>query len=284
MRNRATYFATPPRYGVVIMQDEKDLIALAQGGNRDAIEKLLERASTLIYRLAIRMLGDPADAQDASQEILMRVAGGITSYRGESAFRTWVYRVASNHLLTARKRRAEEATTSFDDVSSFLDAARAADLPAVEEQAILTEAKLTCNARMLLCLDRDHRLAFILGEILDLSSEEGAEILEVGADAFRKRLSRARDKMNEFTGARCGIVNPDNACRCGKVAALAIQGGKLTELRWSKHPQVAPHLEDIHELTNAVALYRSHPDYATPAELARGVRQLLEATAHARTP
>ena len=147
------------------MDDEKNLVALARAGDREALGELLESASAMIYRLAIRMLGDPSDAQDASQEVLMRVATGLASYRGESAFRTWVYRIASNHLLTARKRRAEEATTSFDDVSQFLDASAAADLPAVEEQTLLTEAKLRCNARMLLCLDRDHRVAYILGEI-----------------------------------------------------------------------------------------------------------------------
>ncbi|HEY2368500.1 MAG TPA: RNA polymerase sigma factor, partial [Polyangiaceae bacterium] len=165
------------------MNVETDLVTQAQAGNREAMDEVLSNASSLVYRLAIRMLGDPEDARDASQEILMRIASGLGTYRGESAFRTWVYRVASNQLLTARKRRAEEATTSFDDVSSFLDASAAADLPAVEEQALLQEAKLTCNARMLLCLDRDHRLAFILGEILDLSSEEGAEILEIASDA-----------------------------------------------------------------------------------------------------
>jgi len=266
------------------MNDEKDFVARAQSGSREAMEQVLGDASALVYKLAIRMLGDPADAQDASQEILMRIASGLGTYRGESAFRTWVYRVASNHLLTARKRRAEEATTSFDDVASFLDASAAADLPAIEDQAIVKEAKLTCNARMLLCLDRDHRLAFILGEILDLSSEEGAEILEIGSDAFRKRLSRAREKMEEFTQARCGIVNPKNACRCGKVAALGVKAGKLTQLRWSTHEATAPRLAEIDELTNAVALFRSHPDYAAPADLTRGVRELLNATTHAQTP
>jgi RNA polymerase sigma factor (sigma-70 family) len=266
------------------MNVETDLVTQAQAGNREAMDEVLSNASSLVYRLAIRMLGDPEDARDASQEILMRIASGLGTYRGESAFRTWVYRVASNQLLTARKRRAEEATTSFDDVSSFLDASAAADLPAVEEQALLQEAKLTCNARMLLCLDRDHRLAYILGEILDLSSEEGADILEIGSDAFRKRLSRAREKMDDFTQARCGIVSPKNACRCGKVAALAVKSGKLTQLRWSTHAATAQKRMEIDELTSAVAMFRSHPDYAAPADLTRGVRELLNATTHAQTP
>jgi RNA polymerase sigma factor (sigma-70 family) len=267
------------------MDDEKQLIERAQKGDRAAMERVLADASTLIYRLAVRMLGDPADAQDASQEILMRVASGLGSFRGDSAFRTWVYRVASNQLLTARRRRAEEATKSFDELAGFLDAGIAADLPAIEDQALVREAKLTCNARMLLCLDRDHRLAYILGEILDLSSEEGAEILEISSDAFRKRLSRARERMDEFVTARCGLVDSKHPCRCGKVAALAVDVGKLslTQLRWAHHA-VNPRAKEIDQLVDAVALFRSNPDYAAPETLARGVRELLAATEHARTP
>lgn len=267
------------------MNDEKELIERAKAGDRAAMDRILADASTLVYRLAVRMLGDPADAQDASQEILMRVASGLGSFRGDSAFRTWVYRVASNHLLTARKRRSEEATKSFDELGGFLDAGIAADLPPVEEQALVREAKLTCNARMLLCLDRDHRLAYILGEILDLSSDEGAEILEISSDAFRKRLSRARERMEEFVSARCGLVNAEHPCRCGKIAAMAVGAGKLslTKLRWATHAE-NPRAREIDELVDAVALFRSNPDYAAPEVLARGVRELLAATEHGRAP
>ena len=67
------------------------------------------------------MLGDPADAQDATQEILLRVARGLATYRGESALTTWAYRVASNHLLTARQRRAESMGLSFEALGGMLD-------------------------------------------------------------------------------------------------------------------------------------------------------------------
>ena len=263
--------------------EEQELIAHAQKGDRAALERLLLTSSELVYRLAVRMLGDPDDAEDASQEILLRISGALPSFRGESAFRTWVYRVASNYLLTARKRKAEEQAKTFDDIGAFLDASLAADLPSIDDQAVLTEAKLTCNARMLLCLDRDHRLAFILGEILELASEEAAEILEVSSDAFRKRLSRARDRMEEFTSQKCGIVNPSNPCRCGKVAANARAHGALMQLRWANQPAL-PKVTQIDELRSAVELFRSHPDYQAPEALMRGVRQLLQATGHAQAP
>ena len=264
--------------------EERDLVTRAQTGrDRAATEALLAKAGELVYKLAIRMLGDPADAEDASQEILMRIHGALPSFRGESAFRTWAYRIASNYLLTARKRRAEEAAKTFDQMSEFLDAGIASDVQPLEDQVLVTEAKLTCNATMLLCLDRDHRLAFILGEILDLASEEGAEILEISSDAFRKRLSRARDRMNEFVQGRCGIVNPAHPCRCAKEAAHARSLGGLTQLRWANQPTL-PSVEQIDGLRSAVELFRSHPSYQTPELLMRGVRELLQATEHAQAP
>ena len=105
---------------------------------------------------------------------------------------------------------------------------------AVDDALVLEEAKLICTSMMLQCLDRDHRLAFILGEVLDLSSDEAAAVLEIEPDAFRKRLSRARTRMDEFTRHNCGIANPANACRCGKQAGRAIAMGKVSpdRLTW----------------------------------------------------
>ena len=81
---------------------------------------------------------------------------------------------------------------------------------------MVEEAKLGCTHGMLVCLDRDHRMAFILGEILELGSEEAADILEIEPAAYRKRLSRSREKMNEFMSGHCGLVNAARPCRCSK--------------------------------------------------------------------
>jgi len=220
------------------MNDENELVTRARSGDRAALEELVKRCKDLVYNLAIRMLGDRGDAEDVSQEILIRVVTGLASFRGESSFRTWVYRVASNHLLTARKRKAEEKMQSFEALSGYLDVAIAADLPPLEDQVLVSEARLRCTTSMLLCLDRDHRLAFILGEILELSSEDGAEALEISSDAFRKRLSRARERMGEFMKGKCGLVETKNPCRCATQATSAARDGRLNAelVQLATHP------------------------------------------------
>lgn len=266
-------------------EEQAALVARAQGGDRAALSDLVQSAQQLVYNLAIRMVADPADAQDLTQEILIRVVTGLGGFRGDSAFKTWVYRIASNHLLTARKRAAEHHIDSLDAMAARLadgiaDGLAAGDVP-IEDQILVKEAMLTCTSRMLLGLDRDHRLAFILGEILELSGDEGAEVLEIDPAAFRKRLSRARERMAAFTSSSCGIVNPENACRCGKQAARLVRLGKVDadNLCWTTHaasPASPSHLRKLEGIARALELFRSHPDYTAPSALAEGLRQLIE--------
>jgi RNA polymerase sigma factor (sigma-70 family) len=93
----------------------EDLVQQAKDGKKEALESLVRRIQDRVYGLALRMLGYPADAEDAAQEILVKVVTHLDSFRQESAFSTWVYRVAANHLLTTRKRLAEKQTSSFED-------------------------------------------------------------------------------------------------------------------------------------------------------------------------
>jgi RNA polymerase sigma factor (sigma-70 family) len=262
------------------MTREKELVARARTGDRTALDELVNSVKDLAYNLALRMLGSPADAQDATQEILIRVVTNLDSFRGESAFRTWVYRVASNHLLKTRVRAAETRFDSLDGVGAFLAEGIAEDRPPLEDGVLVNEAKLVCTNAMTLALDRDHRLAFILGEVLDLPSEEAAQVLEISDDAFRKRLSRARSRIAEFTNRICGLVDESKPCRCAKQAARAVANGYLSrdKATWCKQPVKTPAKElpiDVDGLTRAVAVLRSHPEYSAPESIIDGLKGIL---------
>jgi RNA polymerase sigma factor (sigma-70 family) len=244
-------------------------------------EEIIGEAKDLVYNLALRMLGNPADAEDATQEILVKLVTKIDMFRGESSFRTWAYRVASNHLLNTKKRGAELRAQSFEEMGERLGANLAAGDPPADDQLVVREAKSICTSMMLACLDREHRLAYIFGEIFELSSEEGAAILEITADAFRKRLSRARDRMNEFMTQTCGLVDPANACRCEKQAGHAVKSGYIdaSRLAWGrlacKTEPRPDRLEDLDRLSRVLAIFRSTPQYIAPGSLADAVRATL---------
>jgi RNA polymerase sigma factor (sigma-70 family) len=143
------------------------------------------------------MLFIPADAEDATQEILVKVITHLGTFNGESRFETWVYSIASNHLLTTRKCRAERWQMTFDKCVHAIEEGapdNANDgLSEAERNLIEEETKLACVHYLLPCLKREVRLAVILGEIFGVKSAEGARILGLTPAAYRQRLSRGKN-------------------------------------------------------------------------------------------
>jgi RNA polymerase sigma factor (sigma-70 family) len=265
------------------------LVARAQEGDRAALETVIASMRDRIYNLALRMLWHPADAEDATQEILVRLVTHLGSFRGESTFSTWAYRVASNYLLTTRKRRAEREESTFERFAEQLDEGLAPDVPGpaaeVENRLLVEEVKLGCSQGMLLCLDRDHRLAYILGDVFGVTSQEAAEIVGISPVAYRKRLSRARSRLHGFMERKCGLVNPSNPYRCAHRVNHAVRVGRVDpdQLLFATHPvrlepdaaarEVVREMEQLH---SAADLLRGHPDYAAPGKVTEVIRGMLD--------
>ncbi|MFZ4813049.1 MAG: RNA polymerase sigma factor [Phototrophicaceae bacterium] len=96
-------------------------VVQAQNGSKEALEAVVRQTEGYIYNLALRMLQVPMDAEDATQEILIKMVTHLHSFRAESAFTTWMYRIACNHLLTMQKRTPNRQTLSFEALSSRLE-------------------------------------------------------------------------------------------------------------------------------------------------------------------
>lgn len=259
------------------------IVDAARNGDSAALEHVVRAIKDDVYALAIRMLWHPSDAEDATQEILIRVVTHLGSFRGDAAFGTWVYRIAANHLLTTRRRRAERAALSFDafaaDLAEGLDTAY--DAPDVDEGLLAEEVKIGCTQGMLLCLDREHRLAYVVGEVFDLPSDEAAYVLDLTPAAYRKRLSRARERVRTFMEGHCGLVDQANACRCRRRVGRAIEVGRIDpgRLLFANHP-VRAAVQDMERFHAAAALFRSHPDYRAPDSVAQKVSELLQSGDH----
>lgn len=264
----------------------------ARAGDRAALEAVVRAVQPEVYRLALRFLWHPQDAEDAAQEILVRIVTGLGGFHGDSAFRTWVYRVACNALVTARKKRMEMRTLSFeefgDDLAQGLSDAPLPSGDGPGRALLLEEVKIGCTLAMLLCLDREHRMAYILGEIVELDHREAAEVLDVAPAAYRKRLSRAREAITSFMTGRCGLVNPANACRCRRRVAKAVQLGRVdpghllfaTSLgRARQFPRVLETIRLLEQTRRAAALYRSHPEPQPSGAFVSWLRGMLDENA-----
>ena len=259
---------------------EDEMVQGARGGDRRALSALVGYTKDKVYNLAARMLGDPVLAEDATQEILIRVITGLATYRAESSLSTWVYRVAANQLLTLRKSRSETMSDSLEGMEGEIAEGLVANDAPLEDQVLITEAKLACTSRMILGLDRDHRLAFILGEILELSAEEGASVLEVSPEAFRKRLSRARERMGRFLQGSCGVENPERPCRCARQGARFQRLGFMEQRVWTCLPTTREadpvRVKELDAVGATLGVLRSHPSYAAPERLGHLVRDLIQ--------
>ena len=210
---------------------------------RDHLVRALQRD---VYGLALRMLWNREDAEDATQEILVRIVTRLSQFDFRSSLRTWVYRIAVDDILDLRKSPVERMNLTFERFADDLAEGLSSEGPLDGERSVLTEeVKIGCTLGMLQCLDRPHRLAYVLGEILELSGPEASETLGIAPNVFRKRLQRARAAIVEFTCAHCGLVSDGAACRCNRRVPTAVRLGRaradaLAFAQKSSSPNVAP--------------------------------------------
>jgi hypothetical protein len=104
-----------------VEQTDQNLVLRARAGDRRALEDLIERHQAWIYNIALRMLFHPQDAEDATQEILIKVVTRLASFEGRSSFRTWLHRIVANHLLNVKRGREELKVTTFSAYGDGLD-------------------------------------------------------------------------------------------------------------------------------------------------------------------
>lgn len=229
------------------------LAVQASEGKKEAVEEILLRIQDMVFNLSLRMLGTVADAEDASQEILIKVMTHLGDFRRESAFTTWVFSIASNHLLNYRKHMFANAPLSFEYYGEDIVNGRTEDLPdrtgGVDRKLLEEELKMSCTNVMLQCLDGESRCIYILGTMFKADSRTAGEILGITPEAYRQRLSRIRKKVGDFLNEYCGLSG--GRCSCKRRVDYAIATHRV-------NPQKLDYLElpeggvDVHEYIAAM--------------------------------
>lgn len=266
------------------------LAARAKEGDREALEGLVRGLQDPIYALALRFLSHRDDARDATQEIMILVITKLSTFRGESAVSTWAYRVACRHLL---REKAEIRRATFEELAENLgqpaNAIAPETLGAADARLLEEEVFLGCTQAMLRALDREQRIAFVLGAICELESPEAAAALGISEVAFRKRLSRARATLDAFMSKQCGVADPQNPCRCAHQVNFRVQRRLLDPacLRFAA-PVDRTSLEalramgEVKRVRRSLDLYRAQPAPKSPETIAARIRPLLEPGANLR--
>lgn len=271
------------------MADLDQLAHSAAGGDRRALGELCREMQHPMYRLALRTLSNPEDAEDATQEILIRLITNLGSFEGRSKFMTWAYKVATRQLLRTRKRLVEQSVRGGEVFGAIIDAGMGPPYEEASSEAeykeLCAEVRISCTYGMLLCLTREVRIAYILGDLMGMIDRDGAEILEITPAAFRQRLSRARKTMRKIIANRCGLVREENPCRCSRQVESSIKLGvlKREDLKLATHPRRNPQpiqTDTIEraakqlDLASAMAeVYQSDPEFLAPQQVYEQLQQ-----------
>jgi RNA polymerase sigma-70 factor, ECF subfamily len=173
-----------------VPEDDETLARRAAGGDRRALETLLDRHADRVHAICRRVVSDPDDALDATQEAMIAVARGVSRFDGRSAFTTWLYRVATNAALDElrRKRRRPAPAAEVPD---------AASTPGRFEDSVA--ARLDVD-QALAQLPEDFRVAVVLRDLCDLDYATIAEILDVPVGTVRSRIARGRGELKASLG------------------------------------------------------------------------------------
>lgn len=174
------------------------LVERAQGGEQRAFDLLVSKYQRKLGRLLSRFIRDPAEVEDVSQEAFIKAYRALPSFRGDSAFYTWLYRIGINtakNYLVAQGRRAP-TSTEFDseEAENFEDASQLRDINTPESLLLSKQIGQTVNSAMD-ALPEELRTAIVLREIEGMSYEEIASIMDCPIGTVRSRIFRAREAV-----------------------------------------------------------------------------------------
>ena len=264
------------------------LVDKATAGDKEALETLVAGVQDIVFNLSLRMLGTFADAEDATQDILLKMITHLSSFRGDSSFTTWVFSIAANHLKNYKKHMFAHYPLSFEYYGDDIENGKIQDVPDltqnVEKDILAEELKMSCTNVMLQCLDTESRCIFILGTMFKVDSRIAGDILEMTPQAYRKRLSRVREKMADFLNSYCGEYG-GGKCRCKDRVNYAIKNHRINplqldytqaaEISESTLRDVKNAMEDIDNLSQDFSFCKP---YQSPECIKNLIQELLDST------
>ena len=269
-------------------EELQDLVMKATSGDKEALEMLVTGVQDIIFNLSLRMLGTFADAEDATQDILLKMITHLSSFRGDSSFTTWVFSIAVNHLKNYKKHMFAHYPLSFEYYGEDIQNGKIQDVPDltqnVEKDIMAEELKMSCTNVMLQCLDTESRCIFILGTMFKVDSRIAGDILGMTPEAYRQRLSRIRKKMADFLGQYCGEYG-SGKCKCKNRVNYAIQNHRInpvqldyvaaTEIPAKTMLDVKSAMENMDDLSQEFSFCKS---YRSPERTRHLIQELLKST------
>ena len=179
---------------------DRQLVARAQRGDKQAFELLVEKYQRKLARLLSRLIRDPAEVEDVTQEAFIKAYRALPAFRGDSAFYTWLYRIgintAKNYLMAMGRRAPTSTEVEAEDAEGFEEGEQLRDINTPESMLLSNEIARTVNATMER-LPEELRTAIQMREIEGMSYEDIAKAMDCPIGTVRSRIFRAREAIAE---------------------------------------------------------------------------------------
>ena len=267
--------------------DDTKLVELSIDGDKKALQTLIVRHQLFVYNLTLKMVGNVQDAEDLTQEVFIKIITALGKFEGKSKFRTWLYRITVNHFINTKKKNSKLKIVNFESYFNAIDAIPSFDLndqETKEYRDTIEEIRINCTSGMLLCLSKEQRMIYILGEIFDIDHNLGGEILGITPGNFRIKLMRTRKELYNWMNNKCGLVNTANPCRCSKKTKGYIASGKVDPSNLQFNTRYTSQISELSknkavEFTNTVdelnkKVFQTHPAQ-TPVQASKIVDEIL---------
>ena len=250
----------------------------------DELKKIWE----MVYNLSINFLHDEYLAEDATQEIFLKTNDKIGSFRKESSLSTWIYRIAYNYLVDEKRKKFKDEI-SFDmfeyDINNYVHFKNEINLTDKEMDIYVEQIKIGCTKALLQCLGEKDRFIFILGNIFDFNSKDGAYICNITETAYRQRLSRSTRKITNFMNLNCGLINDTATCHCKKRIGVALENERINSdmlLHYTESKKIKDYLNTMNDLDEIAKIYRDNPYHdkldSISDEIINKIKLLAEST------
>ncbi|AOT72726.1 RNA polymerase sigma factor [Geosporobacter ferrireducens] len=179
---------------------ERQLVEKSQQGDIESFELLIKNYQKLAFNIAFRMLGNTEDAADATQDAMIKVYKSISSFKGNSNFSTWLYRIVTNTCLDALRKKKKDNLLSYDKNIETEEGALEREIPDTRnmpEELVERKEHIQDLAQAINALPEQHRVVIVLRDIKGFSYDQIAEILDCSQGTIKSRISRARIALKE---------------------------------------------------------------------------------------
>lgn len=191
-------------------------------------DKVYQENYTKLYNLAYRMTGNLHDAEDVLQTAFLNAYKGYSQFREDSSVETWLYQIVLNESKQYYKkinkmpmdRFAEENRISLEEAYGYIN-----KYGTVEDEVMYVATKEACLQMFMTCLSSKLRAVFTLRVVLDFTTDEVAEILNIKPSSVKVYLHRARNYISDSIKGKCSLINPNNPCKCSSWIKYALETG-----------------------------------------------------------